>query len=185
MAKSVVPVTEIIESSGEPLIQGEGIVEFRLLYSGKLCKEDGPEGKHWIRRQFHPQLRELWSSHRTLQEWAERLGSTRPDAISTATPDEHRKAGIEEIADDWNRAGFRFVPLITKETCLRCSLDILLLRREQPGRIYMKGDIDGRVKTIFDALRMADNVSETADLFPKSVKTHSTCCWKTTIRFPK
>jgi len=44
---------------------------------------------------------------------------------------------------------------------LSCVLDILLLRREQPGRVIMQsGDIDNRIKTLFDGLRMPTNAEE-------------------------
>jgi hypothetical protein len=38
---------------------------------------------------------------------------------------------------------------------LGCSLDILFLRYDQPGQtLIQSGDIDNRIKTIFDALRI-------------------------------
>ena len=40
---------------------------------------------------------------------------------------------------------------------LHCGLDILFLRKEQPGRLYQAGDIDGRIKTLLDALAMPQN----------------------------
>jgi hypothetical protein len=33
-------------------------------------------------------------------------------------------------------------------------LDVLFLRREKPGKVFMRGDIDNRLKTLFDALKM-------------------------------
>jgi len=33
-----------------------------------------------------------------------------------------------------------------------CGIRVLFLRREPPGRVYQGGDIDGRLKTPFDAL---------------------------------
>jgi hypothetical protein len=35
---------------------------------------------------------------------------------------------------------------------LRCGLKILFLRKEPPGRVYQGGDIDNRLKTLFDSL---------------------------------
>jgi hypothetical protein len=57
----------------------------------------------------------------------------------------------------WNKAGLDFVPLVTKEHALRCSLDILLLRPEEDRYIFKQGDIDGQVKTLFDALSIPEN----------------------------
>jgi hypothetical protein len=39
--------------------------------------------------------------------------------------------------------------------CLACALDILFLRRDVPGRVIGSGgDIDNRLKVLFDALRI-------------------------------
>ena len=59
------------------------------------------------------------------------------------------------------RCGFRFVPLVRKNGGVSCSIDILFLRRDNPGSIVRSGgDIDNRVKVLFDALRIVDNCSE-------------------------
>jgi hypothetical protein len=63
--------------------------------------------------------------------------------------------GFEKLADERPFNGFRFIPLVTEKQCLHCSIEILFLRHEDTGNlIFQGGDIDGRVKTIFDALRM-------------------------------
>lgn len=54
-------------------------------------------------------------------------------------------------------AGFRFVPLVRKNWFLNCSLDILFLRRDPPGSVTNHGDIDNRIKTLIDALRLPDS----------------------------
>jgi hypothetical protein len=41
-----------------------------------------------------------------------------------------------------------------EELSLSCSLDILFLRPDLPGNLIQSADIDARVKTIFDALKM-------------------------------
>jgi hypothetical protein len=48
---------------------------------------------------------------------------------------------------------FLFKPLANETNGLICGLDILLLRDGKPGEAL--ADIDNRLKTIFDALRMA------------------------------
>jgi hypothetical protein len=51
--------------------------------------------------------------------------------------------------------GFVFVPIVAKFLTVVCELDILLLKPEEPGRfIRNDGDIDNRLKVLFDALRM-------------------------------
>lgn len=46
-----------------------------------------------------------------------------------------------------------FLPLVRDSFALRCGLKIKFLRKEEPGDfIYQGGDIDNRLKTLFDAL---------------------------------
>ncbi len=50
---------------------------------------------------------------------------------------------------------FRFAALVTARYEMVCGLEILFLRPEPPGGLITKGgDIDNRLKTLFDALRM-------------------------------
>jgi hypothetical protein len=58
---------------------------------------------------------------------------------------------------------------------LRCSLDILLLRPEEDRFIFNAGDIDGQVKTLFDALRMPKGVNETGGVGPEGDETPFFC----------
>jgi hypothetical protein len=67
--------------------------------------------------------------------------------------------------------GYRFVPLVTEKLCLRCSLDITFLRPEESGMLYESGDLDGRVKTVFDALRMPKIGELRADDIPQDGET--------------
>lgn len=75
--------------------------------------------------------------------------------------------GKDIILREWQRCGYRFLPLVTDKYSLRCSLDILFLRPEESGMLIESGDIDNRVKTIFDALRMPKTLSETGSIGPQ------------------
>jgi hypothetical protein len=48
----------------------------------------------------------------------------------------------------------KFFPLVRETFALHCGLKILFLRREPPGKVYQGGDMDGRIKTLLDALAM-------------------------------
>jgi hypothetical protein len=115
-------------------------MEFRLLYSGEVfasanSKRRASE-KHLMRQQFHPQLKRLWETNKSLLG-LKQIGNLK--FLSTRYP--------------FN--GYYFVPLIREELCLYCSIDILFLRPEDNGNAILQGgDLDGRIKTIFDALRM-------------------------------
>jgi hypothetical protein len=153
-------------------------VEFRLLYEGQLGADRRPAEKHAIRRSFHPQLRHLWKIKKNLQELAERRSThylvSNQDPRPT-TQVERIGIGIKEMGRYWSRAGFQLVPLVTRERELRCSLDILLLRPEEDRFIFTSGDIDGRLKTLFDALRMPDNERETGGAVPGEDETPLFC----------
>jgi hypothetical protein len=54
-----------------------------------------------------------------------------------------------------------FIPLVTRLHGLVCEIDVTFLRREDPGAIVNAGgDIDNRLKTLFDALRIPHDASE-------------------------
>ncbi|NTU74387.1 hypothetical protein HGB07_09740, partial [Candidatus Roizmanbacteria bacterium] len=60
-----------------------------------------------------------------------------------------------------NIGNFRFVPLISQDLHLICELNIVMLRPEPPGLLITQGgDIDNRLKTLFDALRVPKNIGE-------------------------
>jgi hypothetical protein len=42
--------------------------------------------------------------------------------------------------------------LVRESYLLTCGLKILFLRKEAPGKVYQGGDLDNRLKTLFDAL---------------------------------
>lgn len=119
-------------------------MEFRLLYQGALRSNGGVSDKFAIRRQLHPQLRRLWSEHPLLRDACIRIGLPHDS-------ENQFEAGIDSLSGRIN--DFRFLPLSREDFFLRCSLDVLFLRREKPGRVYMKGDIDNRLKTLFDGLK--------------------------------
>ena len=54
--------------------------------------------------------------------------------------------------EDFSHSGYRFVPLVCERFHLQCSLDFLILREDPIGSF--RGDLDNRLKTLIDALRM-------------------------------
>jgi hypothetical protein len=62
-----------------------------------------------------------------------------------------------------------------------CSLQILFLRHDPPGSVIHAGDLDNRVKTLIDALRMPNDAMELAgNEKPSEGEDHSSVCLKTT-----
>jgi hypothetical protein len=162
-------------------------MEFRLIYDGPLpaekCRDRGEAGggavgrakdKHHLRKSFHPQLRELWKQDPGLHEQAERffrIDLTPHNRISYPGPgvreivavmpgEPGSKRYIDHIADSHVYCGNRFVPLVSQSGGFSCALDILLLRRQNPGNLVDNGDIDNRMKVLFDGLRVPKKEAE-------------------------
>jgi hypothetical protein len=75
--------------------------------------------------------------------------------------DLHPRISMQEaLARNFSRNGFRFVPLCTEKLTLLCRIDVLFLRPDAPGSLIKSGDIDNRLKTLFDALRMPASADE-------------------------
>lgn len=60
-----------------------------------------------------------------------------------------------------------FIPLVTEDLCLRCSIDVLFLRPTDSGALIQGGDLDNRMKTLLDGLRMPNNASEVNEQMPR------------------
>lgn len=159
-------------------------MEFRLLYEGELLPSGGTNSraphKHSIRRVFHPQLRRLWNIKPNLRELAQRWSLHSPQAAASPAPvvrtDEDRvQIGIGVIGAKWSRAGYQLVPLVTADMSLRCRLDILLLRPSDRQFVFTQGDIDGQIKTLFDALRLPSNSGEAGGIGPQEDETPFFC----------
>ena len=128
-------------------------MKFRLTYEGELRptqrdaleheKEPLAIHKHTVRRVFHAQLKRLWQTNRTLSEWKVQMVPL-----------------SEVLAESYQMFGYHFVPLVRKEIGVLCSLDFLFLRRDIPGSAIQAGDIDNRIKTLIDTLRMPRSPNE-------------------------
>lgn len=128
-------------------------MRFRLTYEGELKgtgNRSDPAHVHRIRRVFHAQLRQFWEVHPYLKV-ANAVKETRvhPRRFTEIDPSLRNY-----LANQHQHNGYNFVPLITEELSLSCGLDILFMRPSMPGAILNAGDVDGRIKTIFDALKM-------------------------------
>jgi hypothetical protein len=110
-----------------------------LHYRGALRAGGGTAHKHDLRRIFHGQIKTLWGQ-RPLSEHPELLQPRgREGDYSLLRP----------------LGGFTFVPLVTAEMNVVAELAVIILRPEPPGGLITQGgDIDNRLKTLFDALTM-------------------------------
>ena len=130
-------------------------MQFRLIYKGKLHSAGRSntrnKEKHAIRKVLHKQLAQLWQCQPILSRYLIEDSPNNP-------------SGAEMMADKFKKCGFRFLPLTHDYFGpLACSLDILFLSRDNPGDLIKHGgDIDNRIKVLFDALRMPKDAPEIA-----------------------
>jgi hypothetical protein len=137
---------------------GKVIVEFRLTYEGPLYAASNSGSrrvrhKHEIRRIFHKQLRIFWDGHPFLNKAI----VIDPEIGYSHSP---RVPLKDDLGKKYARCGYNFVPLVTPDLTVSCRLDILCLRPGRPGEIIQSGDLDNRIKTLFDALRIPENGDE-------------------------
>jgi hypothetical protein len=119
-------------------------MEFTLTYRGPLRSNGKPKHKHEIRMRLHEQLQKLWSQT-PLSERPKLLEDPRK-AAGKSPPE---TTLVEQVGQHY------FAPLVSDRLNLVCDLDITMLRPQEPGRIISGGgDIDNRLKTLFDALQI-------------------------------
>jgi hypothetical protein len=113
-------------------------MNFTLTYEGKLKSNGDSRHKHEIRKAFHRQLAELWKA----SPFSQRGGCY---------------DGLTKIVGDYT-----FLPLTSSAREEVAELRITMLRPQVgPGYIIGEGgDIDNRLKTLFDSMRMPDKPSE-------------------------
>jgi hypothetical protein len=113
-------------------------MNFTLTYDGELKANGDKRHKHELRRVFHRQLAELWK----------------------ASPLYQHKGSNSELTT--TIGNYRFLPLTSSTRDEVAELQIMMLRPQRgPGYIIGEGgDIDNRLKTLFDSLRMPDKQDE-------------------------
>jgi hypothetical protein len=114
-------------------------MEFTLLYQGHLKSKGTARHKHDLRTVFHSQLKVLWQQ-KPLNAFHDFLKEDPPKGKISIL----KKVGL-----------FSFAPLVSEELKLVAEVDISLLLPNAPGSLISQGgDIDNRLKTLLDALRM-------------------------------
>lgn len=134
-------------------------MRFVLTYAGPLASNGSLSEKHKIRQALLPQLKRQWDIDHVLHEIAHAGSRNNPG----------RATRLDDIADKWTKGGFHFVPLVSREFSLVCSLQITILRDEEPGNLIRTGgDIDNRLKTLFDSLSIPPHDNQLTGLTPQT-----------------
>ena len=145
-------------------------MEFTLYYRGPLRANGKPQEKHELRRYFHGQIKELWNQPPLNQHL---------DLIDPSYEPTDARGSIVIVADEKPTVvktvgGYNFASVVSSKIDLVADLTINFLRPEPPGRIVTQGgDVDNRIKTLLDALKvpndpsaLPEGVSLTADEDP-------------------
>jgi hypothetical protein len=130
-----------------PLVLGDE-VNFRLIYDGplKAASQSSPRRieKHKIRLALDTQLTRLFYGDELL---------------------EHPFRFGDPEFEKYKRGRVSYWPIVRKSMHMVCDLDILFLRRGIPGRLISpQGDLDNRIKVLFDALRVPADDNEVRGL---------------------
>ena len=173
----LIPTHKLAQNEAISLNRPAEIMRFTLIYDGPLPAQTAHDGrierKHDIRLQFHDQLKDLWQTRPTLTDeyhaWIlsesyRKKGESVPnDQTLSGNPatGPARTASPAQIIEPQNIGQNRFVSLIRDEMSMICELDILFLRKEPKGHLVNHaGDLDNRIKVLFDALRVPLSDSE-------------------------
>ncbi|RVJ23439.1 hypothetical protein [Sinorhizobium medicae] len=116
-------------------------MEFRLVFDGDLRprKRSSLEDIHQIRMAIHPQVEALWHHE--------------PLVHTPRWQDEPKTKG--EVTARTEIDGQVFISVVSTGLLVYAELDILLLRGQPPGMLVSnQGDIDNKIKTLFDGLRI-------------------------------
>jgi hypothetical protein len=76
------------------------------------------------------------------------------------------RVGLDALGREYPASGYHVVPLVAAHLDPRCNIEILLLRPEEDRLTFERGDLDGQVKTVIDALRMPTGPSQTGGATP-------------------
>jgi hypothetical protein len=131
----------------ESLGLGE-LMRFTLTYDGPLLAtgNDPPV-------QSESKLRNIWAIRNRFEPQIGRIYETNPIFRGAVGPPSRAAATI--MRSPIERNGFKFAAIARTALGLGCEVDIKLLVNHEPGSVITRaGDLDNRLKTIFDALRV-------------------------------
>ena len=121
-------------------------LEFTLFYQGELRSNGDAVHKQQIREALHPQMKRLWN--------LDPLSGS--GYVAYPPPDNPSELSLIEMV-----GSFAFAPLISNKLALAAQVTITMLRPERPGQlIQQSGDIDNRLKTLFDALSVPQHLEQ-------------------------
>lgn len=149
-------------------------MRFHLVYSGPLSASGNKTKRSEaadIRAKLSPQIKHLWDTHRSLKVLQLEGAVLNPNIGIYASHQRPRQVAMQsshlpikpyqDLLTSTMIENKLFLPLVRENLHLNCELDILFLRQQDPGALISQGgDIDNRIKTLLDALRMPSSDEE-------------------------
>ncbi|MGC2763617.1 MAG: hypothetical protein WA206_20105 [Candidatus Binatus sp.] len=142
-------------------------MRFTLTFEGRLpsaSKESRLPEKHKLRLSVHKQLRELYRRNESLPKLPD--GRDWAGWTEWKWPRNWKGSGRDNLG--WGEedtvvslGNLKFVPLVRRSLAIYCELDVLFLRYGEPGSL-ISGDIDKRILTLSDGLRLPKGDAEVA-----------------------
>jgi hypothetical protein len=157
------------------------VMRFTVVYQGQLSASGnsgkGPEIAD-IRERLSIQFENLWETHGALQAlkheaWAhpahdrggfDRVGGVNLPLAKNYSPAERAEftPNMVNLTAPIDVDGRRYTPIVRESLHLACELQILFLRQDDPGALVSQGgDLDNRIKTLLDALRVPSKDEQT------------------------
>jgi len=131
-------------------------MELYLKYEGILKSNADPKEKHRLRKHFHSQIKRFVESDEHLKNkkcW---------QLESFLKQDPNEMNAISKKGD------FYFASLISSKLHLLAEINHTILWHDLPGQIIGQGDIDNKLKTLFDALSCPPHESQITGLKPEN-----------------
>jgi hypothetical protein len=158
-------------------------MKFTLIYDGPLRptgNKSRPDDASTIRNQLHDQLADLWKSNIVFRQLAHTARTSRGGATWAATeyaplelpdyddPPPPLEPGQRDYCEPIPVPNVgSFIPAVRKSLHLACALDILFLRHVEPFNLLKSGgDLDNRILTLFDALKIPSGLQELGVIAP-------------------
>lgn len=140
-------------------------MKFTLQYQGPLPSNGTAKEKQRVRRAFHAQLAQLWKQDYDLSRYVPpsfHCGIVKGNQIVFEPEVSHTRGDLLIAA----LGEYLLCPLVRHGAGTACELRIKFLRPGPSGQIVQSGDIDNRLKTLLDALRIPQNLAELAGATP-------------------
>lgn len=135
-------------------------MKFRLTYRGELKANGDATHKHELRQHFSRQLADLWKQPPLARRSEFYAKETQPNKLNLSV---------------W-RGAYQFVPLVSSKLYAVAELECVLLRPGPPGELFRSGgDIDNRLKTLLDALKVPEQSALPKGVEPGSDETPFFC----------